>query len=83
MTGWANDINFPFGKRAVVPGFDPIVGQNGADSNEKLRAREMTGVNPADTNAAVPLLADWVVPKGGEYFFLPSIAALRDRFALP
>ena len=66
-----------------MPGFDPIVGQNGADLKGKLQARAMTGVNPADTNAAVPLLADWVVPKGGEYFFAPSIAALRDRFALP
>ena len=82
MTGWANDINFPFGKGAVVPGFDPIVGQNVADSNGRLRARAMTGVNPTDTSVSALLLADQVVFKGGEYFFSPSIVALRDRFAL-
>ena len=59
-----------------------IVDQNGADSDGKLRARDMTSVNPTDTNATVLLLADWVVPKGREYFFSPSILALRDRFAL-
>nr|VWP00107.1 Putative lanosterol 14-alpha-demethylase (EC [Ganoderma boninense] len=79
VVGWANDTKFPIGKEPVVPGFDPIIGQNGADS---ARSRSMTGVKPDSTNESVSLPTDWVIPKGGEYFFSPSISALRSTFAL-
>ena len=50
---------------------------------DTIRVRSMTGVHPNNTNTSFPLPVDWVVPKGGEYFFeSPSIAALRGTFAL-
>ena len=42
----------------------------------------MTGVLPNNTGASFPLPTDWVVPKGGEYFFSPSVVALQSAFAL-
>lgn len=42
----------------------------------------MTGANPNDTAASLDLgFQTWVVSKGGEYFFVPSIPVLRDVFA--
>lgn len=37
-----------------------------------------------DTNNpnSFKLPVEWVISKGGEYFFLPSISALREEFAL-
>ena len=78
-TGWANNVTFPIDKDPIVPGFDPIIGQNGVDN---IRLRSMTGVHPNNTGEAFMLPTDWVIPKGGEYFFSPSIAALRSTFAL-
>jgi hypothetical protein len=62
-----------------VPGLDPIIGQSN-DANPV-----MTGIDPK--NPVTPLsLPDeakqWVVSKGGEYFFSPSIPALENTFAL-
>lgn len=42
----------------------------------------MTGSNPQNVAATLDLgFQVWVVPKGGEYFFSPSISVLRDTFA--
>lgn len=40
----------------------------------------MVGTDPKDQGNSLPL-PTWVVPKGGEYFFSPSISALRSKFA--
>ena len=76
-------MNFPFLKATTAglvpkpdlpkdkgPGFDSIIGQakNGAQRDIQL-------TNTAA--GALDLPVDWVVPKGGEYFFTPSIPALR------
>ncbi|THH17068.1 dyp-type peroxidase [Bondarzewia mesenterica] len=74
---WANNTQFPpRDKSTVIPGFDPIIGQ--ADG----AARHVTGSNPQAAGNQLTLPIDFVVPKGGEYFFSPSIPALRDTFAL-
>ncbi|TDL17953.1 Dyp-type peroxidase [Rickenella mellea] len=73
MKAWANNINFP-PQKPVVPGFDPIIGQNGND------ARTMQGTNPDAQTATLNLPFDFVVSKGGEYFFTPSITALKTKF---
>lgn len=73
--GWANNVAFPPGKTAAAqPGFDPIIGQGSP--------RQMVGTNPISQSTELQL-PTWVVPKGGEYFFSPSIAALKSTFALP
>ncbi|KAJ8514899.1 dyp-type peroxidase [Pleurotus djamor] len=61
----------------VVPGFDPIIGQQTGGG-----PRQMSGTNPNDptTNITLPM-SPFVVPRGGEYFFSPSITALKTKFA--
>ncbi|KAI1860788.1 uncharacterized protein JN550_011250 [Neoarthrinium moseri] len=77
---WANNANFPPQKQNGIPkvdqpGIDPLIGVG--------TPRQMAGSNP-DINAAntnLPFDAKWVISRGGEYFFSPSIPALKDTFA--
>lgn len=71
QTRWANTETFPPGKLST-PGFDAIIGANHGQS------RTMGGYDVDDTTRELTLLQDFVVSKGGEYFFSPSIEALRD-----
>nr|WAW38307.1 DyP-type peroxidase [Cyanosporus caesius] len=73
---WSNDPTFPPSK-PVTPGYDPVVGQ-AADP----ATRSISGTNPNTQSNVLALPAQWVVAKGGEYFFSPSISTLRDTFAL-
>ena len=42
----------------------------------------MSGANPDSVATELDLgFQKWVVAKGGEYFFSPSILALRETFA--
>ncbi|KAH8102235.1 Dyp-type peroxidase [Cristinia sonorae] len=73
---WANATGFPPFKPAdQVPGFDPIIGQVNSGT------RSMTGANPNAATASLQLPTEWVVSKGGEYFFSPSLPALKTTFA--
>ncbi|KAJ0109679.1 dyp-type peroxidase family protein [Diaporthe amygdali] len=79
---WANATNFPpDAPPNQLPGFDPLIGQvDNTVHNEGQRS--MTGSNPQNVAATLDLgFQVWVVPKGGEYFFSPSISVLRDTFA--
>ena len=76
-TGWANNTGFP-PKAPVTPGFDPIIGQAGSN----ITSRSLVGTDPNNQSASLSLATEWVVPKGGEYFFSPSIPALKSTFAL-
>ncbi|RYP39148.1 hypothetical protein DL767_002328 [Monosporascus sp. MG133] len=76
---WANPATFPPNK-TQQPGQDPLIGQ--IVDPDKQGARSMTGANPGDTGSTLDLgLQKWVVAKGGEYFFSPSIPVLRDVFS--
>jgi len=76
LLDWANNENFIFNK-PVKPGFDPIVGVSPAGV-----PRDMRGYIPDQEASTLDLGTDvWVVPRGGEYFFSPSISALRDVLA--
>jgi Dyp-type peroxidase family len=68
---WANNPNFIFGKN-VSPGFDPIIGQNNG------AARTMNGFNVNDASQNLNLPMNFVVSRGGEYFFSPSLSAIHD-----
>ncbi|RYP13153.1 hypothetical protein DL765_007028 [Monosporascus sp. GIB2] len=76
---WANPTTFPPGK-TQQPGQDPLIGQIVDSDNQG--ARSMTGANPDDTGSTLDLgFQKWVVAKGGEYFFSPSMPVLRDVFS--
>ncbi|KAI1367925.1 hypothetical protein F5Y08DRAFT_336199 [Xylaria arbuscula] len=81
---WANNRKFPPKTQAVppvpTPGIDPIIGV----ATDGL-AREMVGASPdiAGSNTELNFGARWVISRGGEYFFSPSISALKDTFAAP
>ncbi|RDX44006.1 Dyp-type peroxidase [Lentinus brumalis] len=74
---WANNTGFPIQKNPIVPGFDPIIGQQ-----SNLAPRTLSGTDPNNQGANLSLPTEWVVPKGGEYFFAPSIPALKSKFSL-
>ncbi|KAI0636148.1 peroxidase TAP [Trametes polyzona] len=71
---WANNPSFP--PKNVTPGFDAIIGQTNDSST-----RTINGMDPKNPSGSLSLPVEWVVPKGGEYFFVPSIPALRTKFA--
>ncbi|KAI0126765.1 peroxidase TAP [Xylariales sp. AK1849] len=80
---WSNNVDFPPLKNTAVPpiehpGLDPIIGVAA-----KNTPREMVGSNPDLQAADTELVFDakWVIPRGGEYFFSPSISALKTKFA--
>ena len=74
QTNWANEQEFPFKKNPPQVGFDPLIGQKGNAS------RAMA--DPLAENNQINLGSNrFVVPKGGEYFFSPSISTIRDVLA--
>nr|WAW38288.1 DyP-type peroxidase [Chondrostereum purpureum] len=71
---WANSVSFVFGKNDTTPGFDPIVGAN------KGKPRSVSGLDVNNFDRDFTLVTDFVVSRGGEYFFVPSISALLTTF---
>ena len=92
LKAWANNRNFPpFETQLEKPGYvssfivneytrylqglfvrlDPIIGQG---------VRSMSGLDPLDeqTLFAMP---EFIIPRGGEYFFTPSINGLKTTIA--
>jgi hypothetical protein len=76
---WANQPKFPPAK-TELPGFDAIIGQS--NDPKDPRTAGLSGTNPQDQSTPLKLPIEWVVAKGGEYFFSPSIPALKKTFAL-
>jgi Dyp-type peroxidase family len=74
---WANNPGFPKVPAGVgAPGLDPVIGQG---ARPDIRCPLHWGADPADpkaykTTSAVPQA---VTMKGGEYFFMPSLAFFR------
>ncbi|THH05549.1 dyp-type peroxidase [Phellinidium pouzarii] len=74
---WVNATNFPpktINGVAYNSGFDPIIGQNSG------APRQTDGMNPLNANAETTLPIDFIVSKGGQYYFTPSISALNTKF---
>jgi len=74
--GWANGTGFPPGK-PTEPGLDPLIG---TVASGDVNMREMFGLSIGNPTEEF-IFNQWIVPKGGEYFFVPSISTLRDVFA--
>ncbi|KAF8518401.1 fungal peroxidase [Hysterangium stoloniferum] len=72
---WANNPGFIFGKNDSTPGFDAVIGQNAG------QARFISGLDPTDASRDFTLVMDFVQSRGGEYFFSPSISALKTTFS--
>ncbi|KIJ37003.1 hypothetical protein M422DRAFT_178598 [Sphaerobolus stellatus SS14] len=72
---WANNPKFINNKNISAPGFDPIIGAN------KGQPRNTAGLDPTDANKNTTFLIDFVVSRGGEYFFSPSISALAGTLS--
>lgn len=86
VAGWANNPTFPI-QKPTTPGIDPIIGQvpNASTFGPGTPAdpvRTLSGVDPNHQNDQTKLPNLWVLPKGGEYFFSPSIPALKHTFAV-
>jgi hypothetical protein len=62
-------------------GHDILVGQN--DIPGESRQRRCTLFGSDIQQATLETSAQWIIPTGGGYFFVPSIAALRDVLASP
>lgn len=58
--------NFP------TPGFDPIIGANHGQQ------RFTQGLDPANQTRNITLPLDFIISRGGEYFFSPSLSAIID-----
>jgi hypothetical protein len=74
---WSNNTAFPPKTNLNVnqklhSGFDAIIGQN------FNQARWMTGYDPKAQSKCLVLCKEYVISRGGEYFFIPSIAALNE-----
>ncbi|KAK7059641.1 fungal peroxidase [Favolaschia claudopus] len=68
---WANNAGFVTG----TTGFDPIIGANQGS------ARDVSGLDLTNLNRTITLTTDFVVSRGGEYFFSPSLSALSTKFS--
>lgn len=81
--GWASNHYFPDRKTTFVggegPGIDAIVGQR-LDHHPPRTIGLPDGQMPSV--ARMPL-ESWVVQKGGDYFFTPSLSALKGELTGP
>lgn len=70
---WANNPNFPFTPDNSAPGLDPVIGQG-----IRIGDQRNTPVWGEDNFKSSAPAAQAVTLKGGEYFFMPSLAFLRS-----
>ncbi|KAJ6499790.1 fungal peroxidase [Mycena vulgaris] len=68
---WANSVGFLHGQ-----GADPIIGALAG------APRTVTGLDPTDASRPITLTTDFVVSRGGEYFFSPSLSAIASKLSV-
>jgi Dyp-type peroxidase family len=73
---WANNARFPFVEPTHPrPGLDQVIGQGDRPGTDVLHCPVAWGQGPTDE---VDPMQQAVTLKGGEYFYAPSIAFLRE-----
>ena len=87
-TAWGNNPGFPNAgdgydgivRSCVLPVIFPLTTEQiGQDINDP---RTTTGMDPLNVASSLALpQQEFVVPRGGEYFLVPSISALKTEFA--
>ncbi|KAK7442721.1 dye-decolorizing heme-containing peroxidase [Stygiomarasmius scandens] len=75
---WVNNANFIFGK-PTPPGVDPIIGRVAGSAQDTPRT--ISGTNPLNTPQTFSLDVEFVINRGGEYFFSPPISALDGKLS--
>ena len=78
QVAWANNPGFPeVPPGSAAPGVDPVIGQTPKDAaRDKMTVPNAWGA--PGSMAAVAPVPRTVTMKGGEYFFMPSLAFLRS-----
>ncbi|THU88576.1 fungal peroxidase [Dendrothele bispora CBS 962.96] len=79
---WIDNAQFPSpiaGITGNTTGIDPIIGRVAGSATDAPRV--ITGTDPLDTNKAFTIDSEFVISRGGEYFFSPPISALSGRLS--
>ncbi|KAK7437277.1 dye-decolorizing heme-containing peroxidase [Stygiomarasmius scandens] len=79
---WIDNAQFPSpiaGITGNTTGVDPIIGRNAGTVTDAPRV--ITGTDPLNTNKSFTLNSEFVISRGGEYFFSPPISALSGKLA--
>ncbi|KAJ6578622.1 fungal peroxidase [Mycena sp. CBHHK59/15] len=73
---WADNANF------VHPGtgVDPIIGR--ATGSAADAPRVIGGLDPTNSSRTITIMTDFVVSRGGEYFFSPSLSAIANTLSV-
>lgn len=75
MSRWMGDPARP----KTPAGHDLLVGQNASAGENRIRRCVIFGSGAEQ--AEIETAAQWIIPSGGGYFFVPSISAVRDVLA--
>lgn len=78
---WSNNVDFPVKNPAkVTPGFDLLIGQSGNGGPRTAQNITSNGVpGETDPNNVITAQTEFIKPLGGEYFFSPSIEAIKTK----
>jgi Dyp-type peroxidase family len=77
---WVNNPAFPPASNGTA-GQDPILGQGEGASRSRSFGGAVMNYPTGPHGNPITLPADFIVPTGGGYFFVPSISAIRDVLA--
>ena len=78
---WANDPRFESDQQTSEPGHDPIIGQLSTHDQDKKKQLRTILFDPTGKDSPELRFGPLVTLKGGEYFFVPSLAALSGELS--
>ena len=86
MPDWCNNESFPIDE-AGTKGIDPLIGQVDPLASRKKPTEPVQIAGMKDPTAGrlelnpMPFVNELILPAGGEYFFAPSLTALKKNLA--